>query len=111
MQPVADAASHPAVGLTPDPQPNAPWRVAEVAVLGELRLAVRFVDGTRGRVELADFLASPRVDGTVFEPLREPGSFAQVSVVLGAVSWPCGADLAPDAMYDAIRSGSVWRPA
>lgn len=30
-------------------------------------------------------------------------TFASASVVLGAVTWPNGADLAPDAMYDAIR--------
>jgi hypothetical protein len=29
-------------------------------------------------------------------------------VVLGAVQWPNGADLAPDAMYDAIRERGQW---
>jgi hypothetical protein len=27
---------------------------------------------------------------------------------MGAVHWPSGADLAPDAMYDAIRQGGIW---
>ena len=43
-----------------------------------------------------------------FEPLRDPAVFAQARVVLGAIQWPNGADLAPDAMYDAIREYSVW---
>lgn len=49
-----------------------------------------------------------RFDSTIFEPLRNPGIFAQAQVVLGAVQWPNGADLAPDAMYDAIRERGVW---
>jgi hypothetical protein len=28
--------------------------------------------------------------------------------VLGAIQWPNGADLAPDAMYDAIRQSGLW---
>jgi hypothetical protein len=31
-------------------------------------------------------------------------------VELGAATWPNGADLAPDAMYDAIREHGVYTP-
>ena len=54
------------------------------------------------------FLSNAAIDGTSFELLRDPVIFAQVQVVLGAVQWPNGADLAPHAMYDAIRERSVW---
>ena len=54
------------------------------------------------------FLSESGVDGTIFEPLRDPAIFVQAQVVLGAVQWPNGADLAPDAMYDAIRERGVW---
>ena len=54
------------------------------------------------------FLRSAALDGTVFEALRDPALFAKVQVVLGAIQWPNGADLAPDAMYDAIRERGVW---
>ena len=54
------------------------------------------------------FLSSRKIDGTVFEPLRDPAMFGEVRVVMGAVQWPNGADLAPDAMYDAFREGGVW---
>ncbi len=54
------------------------------------------------------FLSNPNVDGTLFAALRDPSVFAQARVVLGAVQWPNGADLAPDAMYDAIRENDVW---
>jgi Protein of unknown function (DUF2442) len=44
----------------------------------------------------------------VFEALRDPAVFAEARVVMGAVQWPIGADLAPDAMYDAIRESGIW---
>ena len=79
-----------------------------MAVLPDARLRVTFVDGTAGEVHMRSFLSSPKVAGTVFEPLRDPAVFAQARIVLGAVQWPNGADLAPDAMYDAIREHGVW---
>jgi len=69
---------------------------------------VAFVDGTTGEVHMSSFLNDPKVAGTVFEPLRDPAVFAQAQIVLGAIQWPSGADLAPDAMYDAIREHGVW---
>ena len=57
---------------------------------------------------MESFLSDSNIDGTIFEPLRDPVIFAQAQVVLGAVQWPNGADLAPDAMYDAIRERGVW---
>lgn len=54
------------------------------------------------------FLESRRVTGTIFEPLRDAQLFAQVRLDLGAVTWPNGADLAPDAMYDSIRATGHW---
>jgi hypothetical protein len=48
------------------------------------------------------------VAGTLFEQLRDPALFAKARVELGAVTWPNGADLAPDAMYDAIRAHGSW---
>lgn len=57
---------------------------------------------------MESFLSDSNIEGSVFEPLRDPAIFAQAQVVLGAVQWPNGADLAPDAMYDAIRERAVW---
>lgn len=65
----------------------------------DLLLQVTFVDGTKGDVDLQNFLRSPKAKDTIFEPLRDPNAFAQVQVVMGVVQWTNGADLAPDAMY------------
>ena len=90
------------------PRPSAPWRVHSVEPLSGLRLQVRFADGTSGLVDMGRFLQSPAVRGTPFEPLTDESQFSQVRVDLGAVAWPTGADLAPDAMYDAIRASGEW---
>jgi hypothetical protein len=79
-----------------------------VEPLPEMRLRVIFRDGISGEVRLQSFIEARQVDGTVFEPLRDPDIFRQVRVDLGAVTWPTGADLAPDAMYDAIRAQGHW---
>jgi hypothetical protein len=73
-----------------------------------MRLDVEFTDGTAGEVRLEPFLSASRVTGTVFEALRDPAFFAQARIELGTVTWPNGADLAPDAMYDNIRMQGHW---
>jgi len=76
--------------------------------MDDASLHVTFADGTAGEVDMCPFLRRGKVDGTIFEALRDPSFFAQARVVLGAVEWPNGADLAPDAMYDAIRKNGRW---
>ena len=83
------------IGLTPD--------ITEVAVVrhGVLRLA--FADGLTGEVEVLD-----RMRGPVFEEARTEDGFAQVTVdqETATVVWPGGADLAPDTLYERVRTGS-----
>ena len=70
-------------------------RITRVEPLSGFRLAVEFSDGVRGEVDLAEDLWGP-----VFEPLRERALFVQAAVDrFGAVCWPNGADLAPDALH------------
>jgi hypothetical protein len=44
----------------------------------------------------------------VFEALRDPDFFSQVTVSHGTVAWPGELDMAPDAMYDAIQQHQEW---
>jgi hypothetical protein len=90
------------------PRPAAPWRVTAVAVVGDRRLAVTFHDGVSGEIDLRRFLAGAAVDGTVFAALRDPVEFSRVRIELGTLTWPSGADLAPDAMHEMIRRSGVW---
>jgi hypothetical protein len=48
-----------------------------------------------------------RLFGPVFEPLKDPKLFSRVTIdEFGAVSWPNGADLAPDALYEKLKAAS-----
>jgi len=85
-------------------------RTAEIepAIRNKDRWRVIFVDGTAGEVDMCRFLSNSNIDGTIFESLRDPAGYSQAQVVRSAILWPSGADLAPDAMYDAIREHGVW---
>jgi hypothetical protein len=77
-------------------------RVISVQPLQDYRLAVRFEDGVEGVIDLHE-----RLFGPVFEPLRDPAVFQTVFVDdFGAVAWPNGADLAPDALHERLRNTS-----
>ena len=108
MQSIAATQANRAPEVAPALRPMAAWRVASVEVQPQARLRVSFMDGTVGGVDLRRFLQDPELAGTVFEPLRDSGFLAQAVVVNGAVTWPNGADLSPDAMYDAIRAQGIW---
>jgi hypothetical protein len=84
--------------------------VKSVRTLKSWRIKVTFVDGTAGEVDLREFLFNPKWDQSLFEPLRDPDFFAQAYVLLGAVTWPNGADLSPGAMYDEIKAHGTWVP-
>ena len=92
--------------VTPCVQPRMPWRVVEAQALPGYKLRVRFMDGLAGLVDLSALVQSPRAG--VFAPLADPVRFAQASVQHGAVTWPGELDLAPDAMYTAIKKDGEW---
>ncbi|MBK7582356.1 MAG: DUF2442 domain-containing protein [Myxococcales bacterium] len=105
MQRTQAPAPDPAAGVA---SPSAPWRVVTAAPGSDFQFRVVFADGTQGSVDMRVFLQSQQVSGTVFEALRSAGFFAQLRVEHGVVTWPNGADLAPDAMYDAVVERGVW---
>ena len=73
-------------------------RIIEVKPAPGYVLELRFNDGACGSVDL-----SSRLFGPMFEPLQDVKLFNQVRVdEFGAISWPNGADLAPDALYETI---------
>lgn len=84
-----------------------PWRVAEAVALEGFRLAIRFVDGTTGVVDLSELIRSPRAG--VFSVLADPVIFSAVFVERGAVTWPGELDLAPDAMYAELKQHGEWK--
>lgn len=83
-------------GLTPD--------ITAVAVVRHGVVRLTFADGLTGEVDVLD-----RMRGPVFAEARTPEGFAEVVVdpETGTIVWPGGADLAPDTLYERVRTG-VW---
>ena len=102
MRTSATTETYQTLGITP----SAPWRVFSINIVPGYRLQVTFMDGTRGWVDLNHWLFSSRIDGSVFEELREEDYFRCATIELGAITWPNGADLSPDAMYDALQQSA-----
>ena len=75
-------------------------RIVQVKPAPDYVLEVEFNDGAFGKVDLSE-----RLFGPMFEPLLDPTVFNQVQIdEYGAICWPNGADLAPDAVYDTIQA-------
>jgi len=108
MRTNAAAEADLAVEVVPPVEPLAPWRVRDLQIVEHGVLAIRFVDGTEGTVDMRALLNSDRVVGTVFEALRDATLFSLAEIHFGAVEWPGEIDLAPDAMYDEIRANGIW---
>jgi hypothetical protein len=83
------------IGLSPD------ITAVEVPRHGTLRIT--FADGLEGEVDVLG-----RMRGPVFERARTRVGFVEVRIdtELGTVCWPGGADLAPDTLYERIRTGA-----
>ncbi|MFM9971477.1 MAG: DUF2442 domain-containing protein [Burkholderiales bacterium] len=75
-------------------------RVVEVRPLKDYKLWLRFHDGVIGIVDLSGELWGP-----IFEPLKDNALFSQAAIhpELETVTWPNGADLAPEFLYQAVR--------
>lgn len=63
-------------------------------------LELRFSNGQAGRVDLTDDLHGP-----VFGPLSQRGLFAgaELHLLFHTVTWPNGADLAPEYLLDLLQ--------
>jgi Protein of unknown function (DUF2442) len=83
-------------------------RIVEVEIVGEHRLRLAFDDGVSGELDASHWDWSG-----IFEPLRDPVYFAQVGLdeELGTISWPNGADVAPETLHLWLASGRQNIPA
>jgi hypothetical protein len=70
--------------------------ITNAKVVGSHSLELTFDNGVQKRVNLR-----PELYGPIFEPLRDPSFFAKAFVDPDSrtVTWPNGADFAPDFLY------------
>jgi len=75
-------------------------RVVEAEYVRDYVIHIRFADGVEGDIDLEDDL-----DGEVFEPLKDLAQFKafEVNPDLHTITWPNGADFAPEFLYEKIK--------
>jgi hypothetical protein len=83
------------------------YYITDATVIDHGVLRLTFADGLSGEVEVLD-----RMRGPVFERARTRDGFSEVFVdsETGTVAWPGGADLAPDTLYERVRTGAWPQP-
>ncbi len=76
-------------------------RITQVRPLEGYQLELDFTDGTRGQVDLKDWIVG---QGGVFEPLENLDFFRQVRVngEFGTIQWPNDVDFCPDVLYSRV---------
>ena len=69
---------------------------------GGYRIHLTFNDGKSNTIDFVQWL-----EGPVFEPLKDTEYFQRFFLDGGTVSWPNGADIAPETLYKQARSSAV----
>ena len=72
--------------------------VIDIEYKGGLVYHVVFDDGNSGNVDFSEYIGR----GPVFEPLRDIAFFKKARIEGGTISWPNGADIAPETLYERI---------
>ncbi len=85
------------------------WNLNEVTQIGYKGgycYHIVFDDGTAGEVDFAEYLDR----GPVFAPLRDLDFFKQARIKGGTTSWPNGADIAPESLYERLKKTQPTTP-
>jgi len=69
---------------------------------GGYSIQVMFNDGKSGTIDFVRWL-----EGPIFEPLKDPEYFQRFFLDGGTVSWPNGADIAPETLYEQAQSSAA----
>lgn len=72
--------------------------VVKIEYRGGFVYRVVFDDGKSGDTDFSEYVGR----GPVFEPLRSAAFFRKATLEGGTISWPNGADVAPETLYEKI---------
>ena len=75
-------------------------RVIDANYVKDYILHLHFSDGSEGEIDL-----EPDLDGEIFEPLKDVSYFRSFTVnhELHTITWPNGADFAPEFLYEKLK--------
>jgi hypothetical protein len=78
-------------------------RVAEARYVQDYTIHLRFTDGAEGDVDLREELY-----GEIFEPPKDRAPLQQFSVhpEFYTLTWPNGADIAPESLHEKVQSAA-----
>ena len=78
-------------------------RIEKARYVSDYKVWLRFSDGAEGEVDLQN-----QLDGEVFEPLKDTQTFKNfiLNSDLHTVTWPNGADFAPEFLRSLTRSNA-----
>ncbi len=80
--------------------------VTRIEYRGGFVFRIVFDDGKSGDVDFSEYIGR----GPVFEPLRDKSFFKSATIEGGTISWPNGADIAPETLYEKILCQQVVAP-
>lgn len=75
------------------------WDVKSVKPLCDYRIQVELENGRQGIFDL-----KPYLDHGGFRELKNTAYFDRVTILLGAVTWPNGQDIAPETLLEEMSS-------
>jgi len=78
---------------------NALPEVIRADYQGEFKIRLAFDDGVEATVDFSEWLTGP-----VFEPLNDRAYFARFFIDGGTVTWPNGADIAPETLHERAKT-------